>query len=246
MRRLLAMAEQPKHGGRRAPGRLLSCERLYGRVEVFADRAAAGRELAELLATAAPMPDVALLAVPAGGVPIAVELARRFDWSLDVAVVSKITLPWNREAGYGAVAFDGSVLLNDGLICECSLSEAQVADGIAATRRKVARRVQRLRVGRGPLELGGRTALLVDDGLASGFTLRAAVAACRRVGAERVAVAVPTGHEAALARLRREVDLVACANVRGGVPFAVADAFERWADVPEAQAELMLERQASP
>jgi predicted phosphoribosyltransferase len=84
--------------------------------------------------------------------------------------------------------------------------------------------------------------MLVDDGLASGFTMVAAIAACRNAGATRVAVAVPTGHTGAIERIVPSVDLLVCANVRGGVPFAVADAYRNWRDVAEASAELQLEK----
>jgi predicted phosphoribosyltransferase len=225
--------------------RRLDNPELRERVDVFVDRAHAGRELAGLVQTLA-LDAVLLLAIPAGGVPVAAAMARELGWPLDVAVVSKITLPWNTEAGYGAVAFDGSVLLNDPFVRECELSPAQVAEGVAATRRKVERRVMRLRAGRGSLELDGRTAVLVDDGLASGFTMLAAVAACRSARASKVVVAVPTGHAHAVNIVGEVADLVVCANVRGGAPFAVADAYHRWCDVPEAQAELELERFGVP
>ena len=207
---------------------------------MFADRAHAGRVLADLIRPLA-IRDPLLLAIPAGGVPVAAAMARALGWPLEVAVVSKITLPWNTESGYGAVAFDGSVLLNDALARECALSRAQIDVGITATRRKVERRVKRLRAGLGPLALADRSAVLVDDGLATGFTMRAAVAACRAGGAARVFVAVPTGHVRAVEWISDAVDVLACANVRGGTPYAVADAYERWTDVPEAQAELELE-----
>lgn len=222
-------------------GRLREHAGLRDRTDVFADRTAAGRALAELLRASFVEPP-RLLAIPAGGVPVAVAVARELGWPLDVAPVSKITLPWNTESGYGAVAFDGSVLLNGALVRECGLTAAQVEHGIAATRAKVARRVARLRGDRGPLELADASVVLVDDGLASGFTMRAAVEACRRAGAAQVAVAVPTGHARAVERLLEDVDLLVCANVRGGPSFAVADAYERWSDVPEAEAELALER----
>ena len=124
-------------------------------MDVFADRAHAGRVLADLMRPLA-IRDPLLLAIPAGGVPVAAAMARALGWPLDVAVVSKITLPWNTESGYGAVAFDGSVLLNDALAQECALSPEQIADGIAATRRKVERRVKRLRAGLGPLVLADK------------------------------------------------------------------------------------------
>jgi predicted phosphoribosyltransferase len=205
---------------------------LRDRAPVFRDREAAGRALADLLGPRLGS-DTRILAIPAGGVPVAVALARRQRLRVGVAVVSKLTPPWNTEVGYGAVAFDGSVSLNQPLIDRLGLDEEAVAEGIAATRSRVARRVRALP----PLgDLAGADVLLVDDGIASGFTLATAVAAVRRAGAARVRAAVPTGSLRALSELASRVDDVFCANVRTGASFAVADAYERWYDVPEAEA----------
>jgi predicted phosphoribosyltransferase len=212
---------------------------LTDRLEVFADRARAGRALARLL-RGLDLVDPVVLAIPAGGVPVAVEIARARGWPLDVAVVSKITLPWNTEAGYGAVAFDGSCLLNDALVAEVGLSAEAVREGTAKTRAKVERRMRRLRGGGGVPDVAGRAAVLVDDGLASGFTMRAAVGAVRAANAAQVVIAVPTGHARAVGLLEPLADALVCANVRGGASFAVADAYERWHDVPEVWADELL------
>jgi len=213
---------------------------LSDREDVFRDRAHAGEVLAEMigehLAThEAERPVV--LAVPAGGVPVAVEIARRCQLPLDVAVVSKITLPWNTEAGYGAIAFDLSVHLNEALIQEVSLTEAQMREGEEKTRAKVERRMKRLRGRGGVPDVAGRTAILVDDGLASGFTMQAAVTAVRGAGASEVIVAVPTGHVDAVQRMSALADEVVCPNVRRETPFAVANAYQRWHDVLEVVAD---------
>ncbi len=181
--------------------------------------------------------DPVILAVPAGGVPVAVEIARATGWPLDVAVASKVTLPWNMEAGYGAVAWDGTARIDEDRAG--GLDRETIEEGLAKTRAKVARRVRRLR-GPGAMELSGRTGILVDDGLASGVTMEVAVEALRHAGAARVSVAVPTGHEAAVQRIGRRADELVCANVRSGLPYAVADAYERWQDVPEVVADELL------
>ena len=174
-----------------------------------------------------------VLAIPAGGVPVAAPIAGRLALPLDLAVVSKITLPWNPEMGYGAVAFDGSVHVNDWLVRQCGLSEAQVEAGVARTREKVARRSAELREGRSYAAVGGADAVLVDDGLASGFTMRAAVAAVRSAGAATITVAVPTAHESAARAIAGSVEAIYCPNVCAGDRFAVADAYKAWSDVEE-------------
>jgi putative phosphoribosyl transferase len=214
---------------------------LHGRRDVFRDRADAGQALAAMLGDVPHEADL-VLAIPAGGVPVAVPIAQALQRPLDVAVVSKITLPWNRESGYGAVALDGSVLLNEELIRLCMLSREEVERGIASTRRKVERRMHSLRRDQTPLDLRQKALVVVDDGLASGFTMRAALAAIKRAGARRLTVAVPTANPSALARIRQQADFIVCANLREGASFAVADAYQTWSDVPEASAEIILER----
>lgn len=211
---------------------------LRERAPVFVDREDAGRVLADLLRPLAAEAPV-ILAIPAGGVPVAAAVARVTRWPIDVAVVSKITLPWNTEAGYGAVAFDGSVRLNHDLIAALGVGEAAIAAGIAKTRAKVERRTRRLR-GEAELEIASRSAILVDDGVASGMTMALALEAARKLGPARVIAAAPTGHDEAVRKLAAIADDVACANVRAGVPFAVADAYERWHDVPEVDLDELL------
>ncbi len=143
---------------------------LRGRVGVFRDRVHAGEVLAGLLEPYRGS-GALVLAVPAGGVPVAARAAALLGLELDVAVVSKITLPWNTEAGYGAVAFDGTVRLNEGLLPHLRLAEEEVAAGVEETRRKVARRVRAFRGDRPPLDLSGRAAILIDDGVASGWNV---------------------------------------------------------------------------
>jgi predicted phosphoribosyltransferase len=168
-------------------------------------------------------------------VPVGAVIASQLDLPFDVAVVSKITLPWNTEAGYGAVAFDGTIRLNDDLVAHIGLAEDEVHEGIERTTSKVARRAERLR-GKQPFpNLSKRPVILVDDGLASGFTMRVAVEALRKTGAGHIIVAVPTGHRGAVESIAGEVEALHCPNIRGGWRFAVADAYERWSDVDEEE-----------
>jgi predicted phosphoribosyltransferase len=167
-------------------------------------------------------------------VPVAAEIAERLRLPFDLAVVSKITLPWNTESGYGAVAFDGTVRLNRDLIAALGLPETVVQEGIARTKEKVARRVKQLCGNRPPPDLTRRAVILVDDGLASGFTMHTAVDALHQLAADQVIVAVPTGHAEAVARIAALADSLYCPNIRRGMSFAVADAYEQWTDVSEA------------
>jgi predicted phosphoribosyltransferase len=219
--------------------KLVERDDLRDRTAVFTDRDDAGRAVAEMLRDDH-LCDGVVLAIPAGGIPVAVPLVEACGLELEVAVVSKITLPWNTEAGYGAVAFDDTVVLNDDLVRHLGLGDEDVQQGIEATRRKVARRRQTLRGDRPMPDLSGTTVLLVDDGLASGFTMRCALEALGRRAVSQRIVAVPTAHEESLDRIADLADTIYCPNVRSGVPCAVADAYVRWSDVSEEEAASLL------
>jgi predicted phosphoribosyltransferase len=208
---------------------------LRDRMGCFRDRAHAGAALATMLEPFRGT-DAIVLAVPAGGIAVAVVVAEQLGLPLDLLVVSKITLPWNTEAGYGAVAFDGTVRLNDRIVQYEGLIEETIQDGIEKTRDKVARRFNRLRGDRPFPDISNRTVVVIDDGLASGFTMGVGVEAVRNAGANDIIVAVPTGHNDAVRRVARGVEAIYCANIRSGYSFAVADAYENWYDVGDAEA----------
>lgn len=216
-------------------GNVIELPEFRDRVRVFRDRAHAGEILAGML-DEYKSSRILVMAIPAGGIPVAAVLARKLVLPLDVAVVSKITLPWNTEAGYGAVAFDGTIRLNRDLLPRLGLSEQEVEAGKAATTGKVEHRVEKFRGKRPYPDLIREKVILVDDGLASGFTLLVGVEALKKSGAQEITVAVPTGSASAVRRVAMEVDRLYCVNIRGGWSFAVADAYERWTDVSEEEA----------
>ena len=220
---------------------IIDLPELREQTHVFQDRTHAGQVLARMLTDDDKQAGI-ILAVPAGGVPVGVVMAEKTGLDFDVAVVSKITLPWNTEAGYGAVAFDGTFKLNKDLVRRVNLTDEEVKKGIERTAAKVAHRVKKLR-GRQPFpDLGNRCAILVDDGLASGFTMRVAVTALRSAGAGRIVVAVPTGHRQSVEMISQEVETLYCANIRGGLSYAVASAYRRWSDVAEDEVILILKQ----
>jgi putative phosphoribosyl transferase len=211
------------------------------RAPVFGDRIAAGHELARLLEHYRGS-EALILAIPAGGVPVGAEVAAALGLALDAVPVSKVLLPWTTESGFGAVAFDGSVWIDEEARARCSLTEAEVEKAVADARAKVERRNARLRRGGALPAMAGRTLILIDDGIAAGSTMRTAIAALRNHAPSKVVVAVPTAHESALAAIEPLADEVCCANVRGGFRFAVADAYEIWSDVGEDEIAAILRR----
>jgi putative phosphoribosyl transferase len=207
---------------------------LRNRVAVFRDRADAGRVLAGLLQDFGGS-NAVVLAIPAGGYPVAAELAARLGLPLEAAVVSKITPSWNTEVGYGAVAFDGTVRIDEPRAADLGIGPEERRAGIEAATRKVTRRVAQLRSGAAAPDLAGRPIILVDDGLASGLTMLTAIEALEKLGTGPITVAVPTGHADAVRRVAGRTAAVCCANVRSGRRFAVAEAYQQWRDVTDEE-----------
>jgi len=201
---------------------------------VFKDRLHAGELLVEKLQGVVKGP-LQILAIPAGGVPVGYTVARILGAPVDVVVVRKIQIPWNPEAGFGAVAWDGTVIRNDRLVAQLGLSEEVIRESIAQTRRTVEARLRMFR-GEKPLpNLRGRHVILVDDGLASGFTMLAAVKSVQQQSPKEVTVAVPTASVGAVELLAPTVDRLVCLNIRGGPVFAVADAYRNWYDLTDQE-----------
>ncbi|MDI9633282.1 MAG: phosphoribosyltransferase family protein [Methanolinea sp.] len=214
-------------------GDLIEDPLLRDRTFVFSGRHDAGERLGKLLASLPAIRDPVVLAVPAGGVPVGRMIAGALSAPLALAVARKVRIPGTTESGFGAVTWDGSVLINERLREALGLSEREVERAVRETRKNVRRRMETFARWREFPPLGGKTAILTDDGLASGFTMLAAARSLRRLGPARVVVAVPTASLAAAELLRREVDLVVCLNVRTGRIFAVADAYREWHDLTD-------------
>ena len=177
---------------------------------IFEDRVDAGRALARALAAFGGAADVIVLGLPRGGVPVASEIARSLGLPLDVLVVRKLGLPWQPELAMGAIASGGAMVLNEDVLRHAAFGE-EVLEQVK--RRELVELERRERAFRGtnpPLDVSGRTAIVVDDGLATGATMEAAVRALRSLGAARVVVAVPVASVEARARIALLADEVYC------------------------------------
>src|SRR5215831_5450711 len=158
----------------------------------FRDRTDAGRRLAEKLAAYADRPDIVVLGLPRGGVPVAFEVARALAAPLDVFVVRKLGVPGHEELAMGAVASGGVRVLNDEIVHGLGISD-QILDAVEAEGLlELSRRERLYRGGRPPAEIDGRTVIVVDDGLATGATMRAVIQALKQHHPARIIVAVPT------------------------------------------------------
>jgi erythromycin esterase-like protein/predicted phosphoribosyltransferase len=210
--------------------------------ERFRNRSEAGRLLAEKLAAYANRPDVLVLALPRGGVPVAYEVARRLGASLDVFLVRKLGVPGYEELAMGAIATGGVRVLNDQIVNGLGIP-SYVIDAVAAQeQQELARRERLYRGGRPPPEVRGRTVILVDDGLATGATMRAAITALRQLQPARIVVATPTASPEICEELRSEVDEVICAITPE--PFlAVGHWYEDFSQTTDDEVRNLLARQ---
>jgi predicted phosphoribosyltransferase len=179
----------------------------------FRDRRDAGRQLARALAAYAGRPDVSVLALPRGGVPVAYEVARALDAPLDVLLVRKLGVPGREELAFGALAPGGVRVLNEELVRRLGIPPAVIAAVTAAERKELRRRRRAYGGHRQPPPVRGRVVILVDDGVATGASLRAALAVLRRGRPAGSVVAVPVAPPEACAAFGAEVDEVICARM---------------------------------
>jgi putative phosphoribosyl transferase len=177
---------------------------------LFRNRREAGRALARQLTHYASRPDVVVLALPRGGVPVAFEVAEALDAPLDVFLVRKLGFPGNEEFAMGAIASGGVRVVNEPLLRRYGIPAAAVDRVVEHEERELRRRERLYRGERAAIELKGRTAILVDDGLATGSSMQAAVKAARLQRPERIVVAVPVGPAESVRELARTADEVAC------------------------------------
>lgn len=209
---------------------------LRDRAPVFRNRWDAGEALGRYLAGFPGLADPLACPIPAGGIPVGIAVARALRCPLRPLVVRKVQIPWNPEAGFGAVTWDGRVFLDEGLLARLALSPEEVRAAIAKARANVRERVDRFTAGREYPDPAGHTCIILDDGLASGSTMTAAAEALRSLGPRRIVVAVPTGSFHAVGRVGDRVEDLICLNVRTGSSFAVADAYGEWYDLSAGEA----------
>lgn len=196
---------------------------------LFDNRYDAGRQLATQLGEYKGRP-VVVLAIPNGGVPVGLEIALALEAELDLVISRKIPLPLNPEAGFGAVADDGTAILNEELVEKAGLSQHQINYQVNRVRAEIRQRTLLYRKEQPPAVVSGKTALITDDGLASGFTMLATVASVRRRQPREIVVAVPVASATALERVEKVTDKV-ITLAKGTKPrFAVADFYRYWYD----------------
>lgn len=215
-------------------GKLTDEISLRDKVYVFEDRKKAGQKLAAKLFEYKGS-DTIVLAIPSGGVPVAKEIAGILNLPLDLIIVRKIQIPYNTEAGFGSMGPDGEIILNKRLLSQIRLTEEEIDAQKKKTMDIIEKRNQLFRGGRTFPFLTAKNVIVVDDGLASGYTMLSAINYIKKRNSYKVIVAVPTASQRTVDFILPEVDELVCLNIRGGFSFAVADAYRNWYDLNDEE-----------
>jgi putative phosphoribosyl transferase len=202
---------------------------------VYNDRTEAGQVLAREMSRMNFETKPVVLAIPNGGIPVGVEIAKTLDAGLDAIIVRKLQVPGNTEAGFGALTSQGALLLNDRLVRSIGLNQHQIDIVVKRTQSQIDSRKEDYHGLIGIINPSGKDVILVDDGLASGYTMRAAVQSVRSVGPTSITVAVPTSSRSAADLVGAEVESLICPRIESGFIFAVANAYRNWYDVPDSE-----------
>ena len=208
---------------------------------MFADRKTAGRQLSQRLQYLRHEKPV-VLALPRGGVPVGFEIAEGLDAPLDIVLVRKIGVPWQPELALGAVVdgADPQIVINDSLAAELAIDESYIKSETARQLEEIERRRKLYLGDRPPVPLAGRTVIVVDDGIATGSTVRTALRAIRNAGAGKIVLAVPVAPRDALDELRGEVDEIICLSTPSRF-IAVGAHYAEFAQLADADVILLLE-----
>jgi len=209
---------------------------------VFRDRFHAGEILAEKLRELIEG-EAIVLAIPSGGVPVGYEVAKKLGLPFELAVVRKVPIPWEPEAGFGAVTWDGLIIFNEPLLAELDLDKKRIEASVVQVKNELQRRMEKFRGKKKFPDLNGKTVIIVDDGLASGYTMVAAITSIKRQTPKKVVVAVPTASRSALDLVSGNADQIICLNIRDERLYAVADAYQKWYDLSDEEVLQFLQKQ---
>lgn len=179
-------------------------------------------------------------AIPNGGVPVSEGFCSEYNLNYDILIVRKIKIPYNTEAGFGSVTTDGTILINRQLLSRLNLSEQAVIDSIDLTKKEIKDRLSFYKKETDLEEfykqnIKDKHIFILDDGLASGFTMLAAINMIKKYHPTKIIIAVPTAPLRTIKKIKPEVDEIFCPNIRDVMWFAVADAYKNWYDVPESE-----------
>jgi len=210
---------------------------------IFGDRVEAGRHVAERLRAYANRADVIVLGIPRGGVPVAFEVATELNVPLDVFLSRKLGVPGQEELAFGAVATGGVRVLDEELIESVGISKQEIEEITRKARAELERRERVFRGDRPPLDLQGKIAILIDDGIATGASMRAAIRALRQHKPARVVVAIPVAPLSTCHHLRPEVDELVCIHMPESF-YAIGQFYADFSQVPDEEVTRLIHRAA--
>jgi putative phosphoribosyl transferase len=210
--------------------RVIEDRRMHNKEGVYRDRDDAGEYLAGALEQFRGT-NAFVLAIPSGGVPVGLVVSSRLGLPFDLLIIRKIPVPGNTESGFGAVSLEGDMVLNDSMVRMLRLSPSEIEELAEPVHEELRARNRIFREDRPWPDVRGRTVIIVDDGLASGYTMITAARIVQRRGPSQIVAAVPTASASTIELLAPDVDLIVCPNVRTGYSFAVADAYQNWYDL---------------
>jgi predicted phosphoribosyltransferase len=214
--------------------KIIDSVKLREKIHIFKDREHAGSLLAEKLTEYRENPETIIIAIPAGGIPVGYQISLILELPFEVAITRKLHVPWNKEVGFGAVTWNDLVEVNRPLVIQLGLTERDIEEVIEKEKKVITQRRNDYNRQEFP-DLVGKHAILVDDGLASGFSMLTTVKAVKLYKPIRITVAVPTAPLSSIERLRPHVDQIFCLNIRSGMYFAVASAYKNWYDLTDRE-----------
>jgi len=199
---------------------------------IFENRYDAGRQLASNLVEYYRKP-VIVLGIPNGGVAVALSIALALDVELDLVISRKIPLPLSPEGGFGSVTDDGTIIFNEDAVKKAGLSQPQITYQVSRVRAEIRDRSLLYHKDRPPLTVSGKTVIIVDDGLASGYTMRAAIESLRHRKPEKIIAAVPVGPQPVVEELKRVADKVVTCAVGTSPQFYLSDYYRYWHEITD-------------
>jgi len=207
---------------------------------IFPNRREAGKKLLPHLSFLEREKGV-VFGIAKGGIPLALEIAKGLNFGFEILISRKIPIPWSPEAGFGAIAENGSLVLNHSLLKHLGLTQGQIDYLASKVREEIERSVNIYREGRKLPILAGKIAVIVDDGLATGYTVMAAIKFLRKKEPKKIIVASPVSSKSAFERISKEADKLVVMEVSSEPLFAVADYYEDWTDILDEEVKSYLE-----
>jgi putative phosphoribosyl transferase len=227
--------------------RIIEMRKFRDQRYIFRDRFDAGQALGLMMESAYDhIEEGMILAIPSGGIPVGLRVSELLGLPFDLLIVRKLQIPGNTEAGFGAMTLDGTVFLNEALLAQLRLRPTDIEAEKKRVSLELEKRNTLFRGGRSFPDLTGKSVILVDDGLASGFTMLASIHMAKKAKAREIVVAVPTAPQRSIDRILSGVDTVYCANIRTRPFFAVAEAYRNWYDLSEKEVLDLLKEQTPP